>query len=885
VPTVGRFGRQLKSLIWKAKVEDEVDAELAFHLEMRTREYLGRGMTPTAERQAARRRFGDIGRVTESCRAIGGERDRHQRRAEWLDELRQDVHYAARQLRRSPGFTLVAALTLAIGIGAATTIFSVANAALLRPLPFADPDRLVRVWETTPGGEPFSAADANYVDFRERNRSFAEMAALREVAGPLTLTGNGEPRQLQSVAATATLFPLLGVRPALGRTFSADEDRPGGDRRVVVLGHALWEGHFGADTSLVGRTLTLNGEQYRVAGVMPPGFDFPGGTEAWLPAAVDRERERDDHELAVLARLRPGVAVEQAEADLRRVAALLGRQHPTTNEGWGTRLATFSDWIVGDRFRQTLVVLLGAVGFLLLIACFNVANLLVARATTRHAEIGIRAALGAGRSRIVRQLLTESALLALIGSAGGLLIAAAAVAGLRAAAPGGIPRVHEVSVDARVLGFGLAAGLVSSVLFGLAPAVHASRVRVHDLLKLGGRSTPGRGRWRSRDLLVVGEVALAMTLLVGAGLMITSFARLGSADAGFAEEGVRAVPLQLPGERYSEERRRAFVREVLSRVESIPGVVVAGATTTNPFRQFGFSNDVTPADRAAEAPPGGFMQAGWRSVTPGFFRAMGVPLRRGRPLLDSDRAGAAPVVVISETMARRMWPGEDPIGKGLFWGGTTGTPRTVVGVVGDVKDVALEADPPPVMFLPYDQVEMPGVTLLIKTAPDAGEIAPAVRREIWAVDAGLAVPEVQLLAQNRALAVAGPRFTTVVVTAFASVALALAAMGIYGLTAFGVAQRTREIGVRIALGARPARVAGAVVRRGVVLALAGVGLGLAGSVALTGLLASLLYETAPTEPATYAAVAIILGGVAALASYVPARRAARVDPVVALRAE
>jgi predicted permease len=742
----------------------------------------------------------------------------------------------------------------------------------------------VRIWETTPSGEPFSAADANYLDFRERNRSFAEMAAVREIADALTLTGDGEPRQLQSVAATATLFPLLGVRPALGRTFSADEDRPG-DNRVVVLGHALWAGHFGGDPSLVGRTLTLNGEPYRVAGVMPAGFDFPGGAEAWLPAAVDRERERDDHELAVFARLRPGVTVEQADADLRRVAALLGRQHPTTNEGWGARLVTFSDWIVGDRFRQTLLVLLGAVGFLLLIACFNVANLLVARATTRHAEIGIRAALGAGRSRLVRQLLTESALLALIGSAGGLVVAAAAVAGLRAAAPDGIPRVHEVSVDARVLGFALAAGLVSSVLFGLAPAVHASRIRVHDLLKLGGRSAPGRGRWRSRDLLVVGEVALAMTLLVGAGLMITSFARLGSADAGFAEDGVRAVPLQLPDGRYTDERRSAFVREVLTRIEGVPGVIAAGATSTNPFRQFGFSNDVTPADRAAEAPPGGFMQAGWRSVTPGFFRAMGIPLLRGRPLLDSDRAGAARVVVISGTMAHRMWPGEDPIGKGLFWGGITGTPRTVVGVVGDVEDVALEADPPPVMFLPYDQVEVPAVTLVIKAAPGARGVASAIRREIWAADAGLAVPEVQLLAQNRARAVAGPRFTTLVVSAFASVALALAAMGIYGLTAFGVAQRTREIGVRIALGARPARVAGAVLRRGVLLALGGVALGLAGSIALTRVLVSLLYETTPTDPTTYATVALLLGGVAALASYVPARRAARVDPMVALRAE
>ncbi|HEY9479516.1 MAG TPA: ABC transporter permease [Gemmatimonadaceae bacterium] len=809
-----------------------------------------------------------------------------------IENVLQDARYALRALRRTPGFTVVAVLTLALGIGATTTIFSVVNAVVLRPLPFQDPGRLVRVWDTNPHGGDFSTSDATYLDLRERNRSFVEMAAFSDTRRSLVLTGlcardsgDCEPERLQSAAVTASIFPLLGAAPSLGRTFTTMEDRPSGDSRVVLLGYDLWVHRFGSDPRLLGRGITLDGQSYTVVGVMPAGFAFPSPAELWVPLVVDRRRDRDEHDLTVIGRLGPGMTLDRASADLQRVAGELGTEYPRTNADWGVRVVSFSDWMIGPQLERAVFVLLGAVGFLLLMACANIANLLIARGSARQAEVGVRAALGASRARLAGQFLTESVLLALIGAAAGLGIASWATALVRTLGPANIPRLRDVGMDAQVLGFTLILALGTSIIFGLAPALQISRVELQATLRQGARGAIPRGRTRIRSVLVVVQIALAMVLLVGAGLMFGSFLRLQSVPVGFDASNVLTVPLQLPEERYADETRQAFFESVRARIASIPGVQYVGATSTDPLRQWGFSNDVTPEDRAAEAPAGGFMQAGWRSVTPGFFRAMGIPLLQGRLLTDADGAGGTQPVVITRSMASRLWPDDDPIGKRLFWGGTDGAPHTVVGVVGDIRDVQLDADPAPLLFLPYGEVPVPGMTLVIRTAGDPASVAGAVRREINAEDRELPLPEVSSLAESRSAAVAEPRFRMLLLAGFAAAALLLATVGIYGVMAFAVAQRTREIGVRIALGAHTRRVFALVLRQGMVLAGIGVIVGLAGSLAVTRFLQSLLFGISATDPVTLVAVALLLGAVTLIGAYLPARRAARIDPIVALREE
>ena len=796
-----------------------------------------------------------------------------------MSALLADVRSALRQLRRRPGATIVAVLALAAGVGGATAIFTVADATLLRPLPFPRADELVRVWETAPSGEDFSSAEPTFLDFRERTRAFAEMTAMRP-AHP-TLTGIGEPERLDAAVVSASLFPMLGAQAALGRTFTTADEPPGQAARLVVISDAFWRRRFNADPGVIGRTIALDAEPFRVVGVLASDFAFAPTIDVWLPLGASAAAERDSRALDLLARLAPGVTLAQARADLTRVAADLAAEHPQTNGGWSARLVSFSEWLHGARYRRTVWVLFGAVACLLLLACANVANLLVAQSIAREGEIGLRAVLGANQGRIVRQLFTESVVLALIGGAGGALLAWWGVSALRALIPPGGPRLDDLALNGRVLAFALGIAVLTAVLFGLIPAVRAARVNLLGTLSTGVRAGGSiRGR-RLRDALVVAQVALAVVLLVGAGLMLTIFRRLATVETGMSAEHVLTVPLQLQTD---AERRRGFVSELVDRAGALPGVRSAAVTITNPYRQWGYANDVTPADRAATAPSSGLMVAGWRSVTPDFFRTLGVPVVRGRGFEARDADGAEDVVVISASLARELWPGEDAVGKGLFWGGTDGTPKRVIGVAGDVRDRQLEGEPQPMIYLPYDQVPVPTATLLLRTDRGAGDLAAAVRAVIWAIDPNLPVPEVTALAQNRQALAAGPRFRALLLASFASIALLLAALGVYSVMAYVVAQRTREIGLRMALGARPGVVAGEVLRRGLALTAVGIALGLSLSVAAGRVAASLLYETSPSDVPTLAGVALLVTVTALAATWLPSRRATKVDPAQALRA-
>jgi putative ABC transport system permease protein len=689
------------------------------------------------------------------------------------------------------------------------------------------------------------------------------MAALRTAS--LSLVGDGEPVRLKGAAVTASFFPLLGVHAALGRTFHPEEDRPGGATQVVVLSHSLWRKRFGSHPGVIGRVLRLEGKPYTVIGVLPASFLFSADTDLWIPLAPNPDSERDDKWLDVMGRLKPGVSLAAAQADLSGIARRLAERHPE-NRDWGVRMATFSEWLIGPRAARMVLVLFCAVGLLLLLGCTNISNLLLARATTRGRELGLRAALGAGRVRLIRQLLTESFLLAGLGAAAGLAVAHGALRLLRALGPEYVPRLNEVSLDGRVLAFTIAVSLVTGLLFGLTPALQASHTDLHTLLRQGGHAGVGAGGRRLRDALVVGELALAMMLLIGAGLMTGSFLRLQNVDKGFDPTDVMAVKLQLPDDESTDERRTMFFQEVSTRIAALPGVVAVGATNAEPFGWFGPNVKFGVEGQAPRQ--GDFDSADWRSVTPGFFRALGIPLRKGRLFSDADRDGADRITIVSETMANRLWPGEDPIGKRILWMNNPKKPLTVVGVVGDIRDRHLDEEPKQMIFRPYSQITWPWMTLMIKTTGRTASLDGAVRREIHTVDRNLPVPALAPLQQNLDAPLAQPRFGVLLLGSFAALALVLAATGVYGIMAFAVVQRTREIGVRIALGAMPWRVVGMLLWRGLLLTLVGVGLGWAGAFGLTRFLTSLLYGTAPTDTSTYAAVALLLSVVATLATYI-----------------
>jgi putative ABC transport system permease protein len=802
-----------------------------------------------------------------------------------METLIQDVRYGVRMMRKRPGFTAVVVLTLALGIGANTAIFSVVNAVLLRPLPYRNAERLVWVGGNIRGGtNGASVSPPDYLDYRAQNTVFEEFAASTSVPNAVNLTGAGEPERLTGSRVTANYFRAFGVEPALGRAFGAEEERAG-PAPVAVLSDGLWKRRFGGDPSVVGKTLTLDGKAVTVVGIAPPEFQYPAGAELWLPLDSDDPdmKIRPAHFLRPIGLLKPGVTIEQARAETDLIARRLEELYPESNKGWSLTLIPLQEQVVGD-VRTSLWVLLGAVGFVLLIACANVSNLMLARAAARRRELALRTALGASRWRVARQQLTESVLLALAGGALGLLLAWWGVDVLAALGAGDIPRTRDIGVDGRVLAFTAALSVLTGLAFGLLPALRASRPDLNEVLKDAGRGTSGPGRGRVRAALVVSEIALALTLLAGAGLLVKSFVGLRRVNPGFDPANVLTLRIDLARARYAKpEQAAAFFGELQRRVAALPGVEAAGMVTELPLS--GQPNDMY--FYVAGRPPQTADQkvtADFRRVNQDYFRAMRIPLLRGRGFTEQEVAGAAGVVVVNETLARNFFPDEDPLGKHLVIDFGKAEEFEIVGVAGDVRHRSLEGEVYQMMYLPTLRV---GRTNLVvrTTSPDPLALASAVRGEVAAVDRDQPVSAVRTMEEVVSGSVAQQRFRTLLLAAFAGVALLLAGVGIYGVIAYSVTHRTHEIGIRMALGAGAADILKMVVGQGMALALAGVAVGLLAALALTRVLSSLLFGVTATDAATFAAVSLLIAAVALLACLVPARRATKVDPMVALRYE
>ena len=868
-----------------AQVTADVVSELDFHLDMMTRELVEEGWRPEEARAEARRRFGDLEGTIQYCRALDVRKETQMKWKERLGELGQDLRYGGRQLAKSPGFTLIAVLTLALGIGATTAIFSVVYGAVIRPLPWTEPERLVRVFFVSPEGEKMGAFSApNFVDLRAQSKTLSGVAAVTGTT--LNLSGDGsEPERLPGARVSANYFEVMGMRPLAGRTFAPGEDQLKA-QRVAVISEELWRRRFGGDPGTIGRTLTLNGEPYTVVGILARGSQLPSGADAWVPMVFtpnDLDR-RGAVWFAAMARLAPGATLERAAAEGSVIARRLAEQYPEANAGYmeGMTFEPLQEHLIGSS-RKPLLILMAAVACVLLIACVNVANLLLVRAASRQGEIVIRSALGAGRSRIVRQLLTESVVLALAGGAAGVALAWWATRALVKLAPAGVPRLEELGIDSTALLFAVGISLLTGVLFGLAPALQTSRTDLSAALREGTRGSKGKAGTRARSVLVVAEMALAVVLLAGAGLLIRSFAQLQGVQTGFDEEGVVTFNLELPAAKYSdEEKLRAFTAALMERMRQLPGVEAAGATVSGlPFDGgqdvLSFSIEGRPP-----APPGKEDSMVVGTATPDYFKTLGIPVVRGRAFTPQDRAGAPGAMVINEAAARRYFPNQNPLGQRVTVGDQT---SEIVGVVADFKQDELEREADPQMFVPYDQLPWESLAVVLRSDQGAQTLAQAIRTQIRELDPDLPIYGLQPMEELVAEATAPSRFYMLLLGGFAFISLVLAAVGIYGVIAYAVRQRTQEIGIRLALGATGDRVLRMVIGQG--LALAGVGalVGLLGAFVATRGMQSLLFEVSASDPTIYVGVALVLVAVAAVASYLPARRAARTDPQLVLRGE
>ena len=871
----------------------ELDEEMQAHLRMAEHERMGQGETADEARHSALRGFGNVTLVKEITRDVWG--------WAWLAVLLQDLRFGLRMLAKNPGFTAVAVITLALGIGANTAIFSVVSAVLLRPLPFSNPEQLVEVWSTRLGWEVNdNASYPDFADMRARNHVFSHMASYN--MDGFTLTGAGEAMHVSGAIVSAELFPLLGVKPFLGRMFLPDEDKLSATAAgfPIILSHRLWRERFSSNRGIVGKTITLDDRAFVVVGVMPAGFQYPIQAEPedfWMTVAIEfltvpgqpsMAEQRGAHYLNVVARLKPGVSRAQAQAEMSTIVRTLNKQYPE-NAPRAVRVVPEIEGMVGPA-RPALLILLTAVGCVLLIACANVANLLLARGTGRQKEIAIRGALGAGRARMIRQLLTESVVLAILGGALGIALAHWGFPALLRLVPEEIPRLAEVRLDVSVLFFTALLSLFTGVFFGLVPALQISRADFAESLKESARgSSEGLRHNRIRSALVVADVAVAAVLLVGAGLLIQSFWRLERVDPGFNPHNVLTFKIDLPYIRYKGgERQREFFREALERLSHLPGVRSASAALPLPLDGDDIGTGCDIEERSVPEANRPRVRYSW--AEPGYFRTLGIPLLQGRDFTAADDLKTTPVVIINEALAKHFFPGENPLGRriqpGIGNGYNSQPPmREIVGVIGDLRRQGLDSEPTPEVFVPRTQSPIGSMIFVVRTEVDPASLAGAVRKEIAAMDKDLPISGVSTLDRFVARSMAPPHFLTVLLGCFAALALTLATVGLYGVVSYSVARRTHEIGVRMALGAGSGDVLKSVVGHGIRLTLVGIAVGTATALGLTRFLVSVLYGVKPTDLTTFAAVALLLAAVALVASYIPARRATKVDPMVALRYE
>ncbi|HKR97005.1 MAG TPA: ABC transporter permease [Candidatus Angelobacter sp.] len=795
-----------------------------------------------------------------------------------------DVRQAIRNMRKNPGTTLLAVLMLAVGIGATSAIFSVFYAVLLQPLPFPEPSRLVQLWETRTGNQWNQATftEANFWDVQARNRTFDGIACYHDLTA--NLTGSGEPEKIDGGAISAGFFRVLGVNPVAGRDFLPEEDQPGHDNNVLLLRNKFWKTHFNGDPQVVGKTVQLNGKSFQVVGVLPPGEPWLDVADVFIPFVHKANADRGSFEFQVIGRLKKEISLQTAQADLTTVANSLAKDYPKDDKGMGITLSTSSEWLADSNLRTKLWVLLGAVGFLLLIACVNLANLLLAKATGRTREIAVRAALGASRARIFRMVLTESLVLGLTGAIFGVFLAMAALAAIKSANPGGIPRIEEIGINPWVLGFTLMAAVLTGIFAGLVPAFQSPYKSIVSGLREGERSQAGsRTQKRLRSVLVATEVALSLMLLVGAGLLIRSFDRLLHVDRGFQSENRLLVAVNIPGS-YKErasELRNAF----LDRVSALPGVQSAAAMLSRPITGWDPGMGIVAAERP-DGDGGHFPWAGWRVVSGEYFHTMGIPMLKGRTFNQHDQIGKPWRVIVSKRLADTLWPGEDPVGRqALLWKGQSNDPAEVIGVAADQRERGLDSAPTLTVYLPSYGAGPGPMQFAVHTAGSPTALTPALRSILKDLDPNLPLSDVQTMDEVVSKSMAPRRFNMFLITIFAAVALLLALVGVYGVLAYSVGRRTAEIGLRVALGATPAKVLTLIVGQGMRPILIGMGAGLLGAMGLSRFVSSLLFNVKPIDPVTYAAVALLVAIAAVLSCYVPALRALRVDPVAALRQE
>jgi predicted permease len=862
----------------------DVDQDIRDHIERETQENIEHGIPPEEARYAALRKFGNVTRVKEETREVWN--------IIWLEQLLQDLRFAFRTLRKSPSFTIVVVLTLAFGIGANTAVFALVDAVLLRPLPYPHPNQLVLMFDV-PLKQPDALSGISYRDFtelREQNQVMSEMAG--NSFHDLTLTGAGEPSIVNTADVTPEIFPLLNAKPLAGRIL-LPEDGKRGAAPVAVLSENLWRSRFGSNPALIGQSITLDMRSFTVVGILPASFRYPDGAphqDVWIPIAQDpvfgpRMSQPGAPVLSGIGRLKPGVSVAQAQADMNTLSARLAKEFPARDSGLTIRIEPLQQFVVGN-VKSALLILLGAVGVVLLIACANIANLLLSRATSRGREIAVRIALGAGRARIVRQLLTESALLGLAGGVAGVLLAAWGVWSLRPFLPPDVTRINSIHVGSSVLAFALLLSLAAALAFGLAPALLATPSNLQTNIQEGGERTGQRGGQHVRSFLAIAEISLAMVLLVAGGLLIRSFALVTSVNPGFDPKNVIEAEVSLPQFQYSTAQQwTAFSNELLARLHAQPGLRDSALAAPLPMDRQGEANFEFSIVGNPPLPPGKSPTADYATVSPDYFRVMRIPLLRGRFFSEQDSPSNPKVAIISETLARRHFPNQDPIGRQMRFGfpPNTNVSREIVGVVGDVRDVALSQKPGPIMYVPFAQAPLWGGEVVVRSSLSASSVAAGIGQAVRSIDKDLPVTDIESFPEVLGASVAQERFRTLLLSSFSAIALILAAVGVFGVISYSVSRRTHEIGIRMALGSTPGTILRLVLGESARLVLAGLGVGLPAALVLARSLSSLLYGIRPSDPITFVAVALILTGVALLASYVPARRAMRVDPMVALR--